>query len=692
LQAGKIGLDCVEFFKPKGKHVMQISSVRRLMKVVVSLAVLTLWIVPLSAAQQQSTVVPTLVNFSGILTDVNGKPLTGTVGVTFSLHAESQGGSALWIETQNVHPDKNGHYSVTLGSTTSHGLPTNLFVSGEARWLAAQPQGQAEQPRVMLLAVPYALKSRDAETVGGLPPSAFALASSGTAATTADAGSNSATAHNISKGTAQAISGSGTLGYIPEWLGAASLGNSLLFQSTTGNLGISTAAPSQKFEIDLGNILTRGTDNFRKSGDSASFYLGDTNHLVQATFGGGLTLGAYKAPQALFVQDITGNVGIGSAAPAQKFEVDLGNLLAKGADNFRKSGDTASLYVGDTNHLVEAIYAGGLAMGAYEAPQALFIRDITGNVGIGTATPATTLEVNGTTQFDGLASFVNGQTVNGNVYITGALGIDTNSPAALLDAEAPGVTSGFGSPGLRGVGGTATGGGIGGGPGVVGYGGGGTGQFEYSDGPGGYFVGGSNAYSGDGIDAYAGSGWAGYFSGNLDVTGSISAGGKDFKIDHPLDPANKYLFHASVESSEMMDIYTGNTTTDAQGEATVRLPEWFETLNTDFRYQLTVIGQFAQAIVAREIQRNEFIIKTSVPNVKVSWQVTCVRQDAFARAHPLVVEQEKNANERGYYIHPELFGAPAEKQMEWARHPQLMKKKQAMTKAVTSAASAKPPQ
>ncbi len=129
-----------------------------------------------------------------------------------------------------------------------------------------------------------------------------------------------------------------------------------------------------------------------------------------------------------------------------------------------------------------------------------------------------------------------------------------------------------------------------------------------------------------------------------------------------------------------------------RGEATVRLPEWFETLNTDFRYQLTVIGQFAQAIVAREIQSNEFSIRISAPNVKVSWQVTCVRQFAYARAHPLVVEQEKNANERGFYIHPELYGASAEKQMQWARHPQLMKQRRAMAKGVTSATSAKPPQ
>jgi len=162
------------------------------------------------------------------------------------------------------------------------------------------------------------------------------------------------------------------------------------------------------------------------------------------------------------------------------------------------------------------------------------------------------------------------------------------------------------------------------------------------------------------------------------VSGAITAGTKDFKIDHPLDPANKYLVHDSVESSEMMNIYTGNVTTDSAGQATVQLPEWFEVLNTDFRYQLTVIGQFAQAIISRKMENNRFEIRTSVPNVEVSWQVAGVRQDAYAKANPLEVEQEKEPRLRGFYIHPELYGAPPEKQIEWARHPQTMKKIQEM--------------
>jgi trimeric autotransporter adhesin len=66
----------------------------------------------------------------------------------------------------------------------------------------------------------------------------------------------------------------------------------------------------------------------------------------------------------------------------------------------------------------------------------------------------------------------------------------------------------------------------------------------------------------------------------------------------------------------------------------VKLPDWFEALNRDFRYQLTVMGQFAQAIVAKGVENGGFAIKTSKPNVMVSWQVTGIRQDAFAKRAP----------------------------------------------------------
>jgi hypothetical protein len=143
-------------------------------------------------------------------------------------------------------------------------------------------------------------------------------------------------------------------------------------------------------------------------------------------------------------------------------------------------------------------------------------------------------------------------------------------------------------------------------------------------------------------------------------------------MDDPLDPANRYFSHASVESSEMKNIYDGKVTTDAQGAAVVRLPEWFETLNTDFRYQLTVVGQFAQAMVEQEIANGQFTIRTDKPNVKVCWQVTGVRHDPWASAHPLEVTTEKPEKERGYYLHPELYGAPAAQQVVTLYRPKLV--------------------
>lgn len=141
--------------------------------------------------------------------------------------------------------------------------------------------------------------------------------------------------------------------------------------------------------------------------------------------------------------------------------------------------------------------------------------------------------------------------------------------------------------------------------------------------------------------------YAGDFWGNVRVTGMLTKGGGSFKIDHPLDPKNKYLSHSFVESPDMMNIYNGIVTTDTKGEATVTLPNYFDALNRDFRYQLTAIGQFAQAIVAEKINGNRFKIKTDKPNVEVSWQVTGIRKDKFAEENRIQVETEKPAGERG---------------------------------------------
>jgi hypothetical protein len=143
--------------------------------------------------------------------------------------------------------------------------------------------------------------------------------------------------------------------------------------------------------------------------------------------------------------------------------------------------------------------------------------------------------------------------------------------------------------------------------------------------------------------------------GGAAVQGNLSKGGGSFKIDHPLDPLNKYLYHSFVESPDMMNIYNGNATTDDAGEAIVTLPGYFQALNREFRYQLTVIGQFAQAIVAEEISGNRFKIRTDKPGVKVSWQVTGIRQDPFAEQNRIQTEVEKPEAERGTYLYPKAY-------------------------------------
>jgi hypothetical protein len=226
----------------------------------------------------------------------------------------------------------------------------------------------------------------------------------------------------------------------------------------------------------------------------------------------------------------------------------------------------------------------------------------------------------------------------------------------------------MGGPGVSAYGGPGTGSTADGGNGVFATGGNG----PYVGGDGVYAYGGNGYFAGNGIYAVAGNGispFAGYFNGDVEVYGTLSKSSGSFKIDHPLDPANKYLYHSFVESPDMMNIYNGNVVTDGSGTAIVTMPSWFEALNTDFRYQLTAIGQPAQAWVASKVANGSFTIKTNKANVEVSWQVTGVRQDAWANAHRIPVEVDKAPQEQGHYIHPELFGHVGEPSITEIRHP-----------------------
>ena len=166
------------------------------------------------------------------------------------------------------------------------------------------------------------------------------------------------------------------------------------------------------------------------------------------------------------------------------------------------------------------------------------------------------------------------------------------------------------------------------------------------------------------------SGQAGFFQGNVQITGNISKGGGSFKIDDPLDPANKYLSHSFVESPDMKNIYDGVVVLDTSGSAWVTMPQWFQVLNRDFRYQLTTIGGYAPVYIGQELQNNRFQIAGGTAGLKVSWMITGIRQDPYANAYRIPIEQDKPADERGTYLHPELYGQPESKRFTPSVAPQ----------------------
>jgi hypothetical protein len=795
------------------------------------------------------TAVPALVQFSGLLADSNGKPLSGLTGVTFSLYAEQEGGSPLWLETQNVQPDKTGHYTIMLGSTTSEGLPSSLFASGQARWLGVQPQGQAEQPRIMLLSVPYALKAADAETFGGKPPSAYAAAPSSETNATSSA-SSIAIGSNGSKNIPP-ITGGGTTNYVPLWTSSSNLGNSTIYQSGSGLLGIGTTNPIAPLDVINSSTAnpaaivgvsngaqTAGLagENFAAngfglyginnaktgnavgvSGISASTtgtgVSGTGTAGVRGTSGStegvgvsGIASAMTGVTQGVYGEsDSTGGFGVvGSATAVSGTTAGVSGAANSGSgygvvgSNTAGTGNAYGVYATTASNQGTAIagiassgtgptagvsgttlsstnsstgvsgYAGessgvtfGVAGTTYSATNsaagvsgfAVASTGVTSGVagttysatdsaagvtGSALATSGQTRGVYGTTEsstnsavgvygqaqastgvtfgvYGGTSSNNGGTGVYGQAgsttgFANGVAGF-TSSPggygvwgqASSTDTSntaygvygtsangdaVHGVCTAANCSGVAGIANTNGGGFTEGAAGInlatTGPSNGVYGTTASPDGVGGLFentAGGlpllarlnasTNLFivDGGGNGTFAGNlqvNGGGSFgsnvtiNGNLNVSGTLTKGGGSFKIDDPLDPANKYLSHSFVESPDMMNIYNGLVRLDARGEAWVTLPDYFEALNRDFRYQLTSVGAPQPRLyIAREITGNRFKIAGGKPNAKASWQVTGIRRDAWANAHRIPNEEEKPLEKRGTYLYPELYGDQA---------------------------------
>jgi len=540
--------------------------------------------VPSSTAQGAREVVPALpvprlVKFAGAFKDEQGKPRSGIVGVTFAIYKDQEGGAALWLETQNVQLDEQGHYSVLLGSTKNEGLPLELFSAGEPRWLGVQVNlpGEVEQARVLLVSVPYALKAADAENLGGKPASSYALATGdiGTGIDSGGAGGSAGSKPGSGKKSAKAAATpatvSGTMNFIPVFTdNTGSLGNSVMVQGSNG-VGV-LQGPTSNSTVQL-----------------------DVNGGIRGT--GLATGGRNTTPDAINTNSLFLN---GSNAMAV---IGASNAAFTPGVLFTK----LSFFAGNGNATAERMTVDGP----------------TGNVGIGTTTPGAKLDLRGNVNVVAATSGVTGVSVQAT---------DLTTANTAIYGLADGAS----------------------GTGVIG-------EAE-------------NGNLAIGVWGISSSGVAGQFSGNVNVTGSLSKSGGSFKIDHPIDPANKYLYHSFVESPDMKNIYDGVVKLDAQGQAVVQLPAWFGALNREFRYQLACIGGFAPVYIAEEISENRFKISGGKPGMKVSWMVTGIRQDAWANAHRIAVEEDKPMQERGYYLHPELYGQPPSNSTDRARHRQIEKR------------------
>jgi hypothetical protein len=338
-----------------------------------------------AASAAANAVVPQVIKFGGVLYDVNNKPVSGTLGVTFSLYKESQGGAALWFETQNVTPDKTGHYTVILGSTTSQGLPTEVFANGEARWLGLQLQGEPEKPRTLLMSVPYALKALDAETIGGKPASSFML--------TPQAGGKSLAPGKLPAGT---ITGSGTTDFIPRWTGSTTIGNSNIVETAGGNVGIATATPAAKLDVK-GTEDVRNTLTLFPSGTHPALSVHSTAFEVSSsglvTFVSGQTF-----PGTGTITGVTAGAGLGGGGLS-------GNVTLNNTGLLGLSAGTGIAVVGGQNPTVSVSGVPLLAANNVFSASNTFLGAVDfsggstfgGAVGIGTSNPTSLLTVSGGT-------------------------------------------------------------------------------------------------------------------------------------------------------------------------------------------------------------------------------------------------------------------------------------------------------
>lgn len=358
-------------------------------------------------AASAPTAVPRLVPYAGIAVDAEGKPLSGSITVTFLIFRDQERGEALWAETQMIGLDAQGHFTAELGATLAEGIPPQLFMRGEARWLEVQVAGREPKPRVLLASVPYALKAGDAATVGGLSADELVTREQLAAAVRTSVAPGAITGAPLPGPGTQAITpaigiaGSGTPNYLAVWTDSSTLGNSLLYQS--GNhFGIGTLTPTSPLQISTGYPSV--TVNAANSLSTFKVYtpgLPIAAGIIDSGYRAGAVITNYTNDPH-FLGTLSAQYGVWSR---------VGHATGAGAGTITNS---YGVYI-------DNVATGGSAItnsyGLYQAASTAQ-NYFAGSLGIGTSNPTANLEVSGTSRFDGLASFAAGQTFPGTVSAT----------------------------------------------------------------------------------------------------------------------------------------------------------------------------------------------------------------------------------------------------------------------------------
>jgi hypothetical protein len=451
------------------------------------------------------------------------------------------------------------------------------------------------------------------------------------------------------------ITGVGTSGRIAKFTGGSTIGNSIITEGS-GRIGIGTTSPTEAKLQVVGGSNNHGIYGSSSCSNCTGVIGVSNNGVVSAGVSGTSTSGYGVIGQSTNGLGVLGSShnsdGVAGSSSYHNgvYGENTSSVSYAGVNGF-------SLYTNGNGVIGEA-NRGTLAYGVWG-------KSTQGKAVIGTSTSGYGVQGQSSSNFGVYGYSSSGYGVVGQTSSTnGSTGVSGSSNASNGTGVIGQANSGADAIGVWGTSTSGTG--------VYGYtnsaSGAGVSGFSNIGSTG--VVGEANGEGSYGVWGKSDGGYAGYFDGNVFATGTITSGAGALKIDHPLDPAHKYLSHAIVESPEMMNIYSGNVVTNENGEAVVTLPHYFQALNRDFRYQLTVIGEFAQAIVSSKIRGNRFQIKTDRPNIEVSWQVTGIRKDAYAEAHPVTVEEDKPEKEQGFYLHPELYKQSEEKGVEWARRPE----------------------